>query len=354
MLNRKWTYGSRKGSARTLTFLKAIALAGAIILGTFAPMDAHAGPILFDISYSGVGWDASSMGALQYAANIWGGLLSSNYAGETINIDAIFDITLPAGALAGGQPVRAEFEPSLKDTMPMAEYFFFPEATANHLTLGDLHPGESEIQIKYSPTASWYYGVDGNPGAAQYDFVTISLHEIAHGLGLTSGLSDTMLYPFTIPSGPCAGCGTGWYYDTYVFNNNPNNPKPAENPLGYIFPVSVTSDQRLALVTDPFHLAFGGAFAFEANADTFPILYSPPAFIEGSSVSHLSEATYPLDLMVPHATLGGSNHAPSALDLAMLKDVGWIPPAIPEPGSLLLLGTGTGILFLAAYRRRRK
>ena len=101
---------------------------------------------------------------------------------------------------------------------------------------------------------------------------------------------------------------------------------------------------RLALVTDPPNLVFGGSFAKEANGGVdFPVLYSPPTFMEGSSVSHLSENPvygYPGDLMVPHATLGGYNHIQVQLDLAMLKDVGWISPEIPrvpEPCSLLLL-----------------
>ena len=321
--------------------LKFAVLAGTALLIILAGTNAIADPITFNITTSGSGWNTDSIGALQYAANIWGGLLSNSYAGETINIHAIFDNTLPVGALAGGSPVRAEY-----DGVPGAVNFYYPSATANHLALGDLHPGESEIEIKFSTSANWYYDTS-NPasiGDTQYDFATISLHEIAHGLGFTSALTESMLYPFQLPdSSPCAGCWTGWYFDARVYNQ-------AEGQF------VISSSDRLALVTDPSNLVFTGGYAQAVNGGVYPTLYSPPDFVLGSSISHLSENPdygYPGDLMNPHAILGGYNHQPSFLDLAILRDIGWTV-AVPEPSSLLLLFSGAGILFFGKYGRRRK
>ena len=34
-----------------------------------------------------------------------------------------------------------------------------------------------------SSSEDWYFGLDGRPGEDQFDFVSVVLHEIGHGLG---------------------------------------------------------------------------------------------------------------------------------------------------------------------------
>jgi hypothetical protein len=361
--------------------LKIFVLAGVAIFIALAGISAQAEPIIFQANFQGNAWTDASRGAFQYAADIWGGLLSANYAGETITIDAYFD-TLDGGKLASTQPIRAISGTLIPNASSLYNYnnYYFPSATANHIAGTDLedpedptHNEESEIKITFSPlsgTTQWWYETDNpppppGPGSdAYYDFATIALHEIAHGLGLVSALTQEMLYPFPIPD---TEWWTGWYYDMYVFNNRPDHFDLDGNALPAGFPISVPQADRLALVTDPGYLIFGGVYAKQQNSGVFPVLYSPPlpslgdpdapGFVAGSSVSHLSEVYHAGDLMNPRAQLNAVNHLPSDLDLAMLKDVGWIsvaPPEIPEPNSLLLLATGTGALFFASYRRNRK
>ena len=81
---------------------KATAAAVVVFVIALTGINAQADPIIFDINYTGSEWTDESKDALQYAADIWGSLLTSNYPGETITIEAIFDSSLPAGALAGG------------------------------------------------------------------------------------------------------------------------------------------------------------------------------------------------------------------------------------------------------------
>ena len=41
-----------------------------------------------------------------------------------------------------------------------------------------------------SDSEDWYYGLDGNPGEDQFDFVSVVLHEIGHGLGFFASFRD--------------------------------------------------------------------------------------------------------------------------------------------------------------------
>src|SRR5262249_19743169 len=82
---------------------------------------------------------------------------------------------------------------------------FFPgpefSATWYHVALadkragGELIPGQSHIRARFNSSigvvagcltgSDWYYGLDNNHSASQFDLVTVLLHEFAHGLGFS-------------------------------------------------------------------------------------------------------------------------------------------------------------------------
>lgn len=81
----------------------------------------------------------------------------------------------------------------------------YPIALANKLAGKDLDASSSDIQIKFNgnlgkPTClagqSWYYGFDGNEGSTGTDLFAVTLHEIAHGLGM-AGPSGAIFDAFT-------------------------------------------------------------------------------------------------------------------------------------------------------------
>ncbi|MCA9422141.1 MAG: hypothetical protein KC592_14050 [Nitrospira sp.] len=117
--------------------------------------------------------------AFEYAANILAQVLVSTV---DIRVDARID-SLGTGILgsAGPNTVHRNFF-----NAPMANTWYV-QSLANKLAEQDLDPTTSDINATFSANfTNWYFGLDGNPPAGQFDFVTVVLHEIIHGLGFFS------------------------------------------------------------------------------------------------------------------------------------------------------------------------
>jgi hypothetical protein len=132
--------------------------------------------------------------ALQYAADIWGTLIDSN-------VEILVDVSmraLPCGATTG---VLAQNGPKNLlmnfDNAPQQDVWY-PVALANKFAGRNLTPGVSDMAGEFNldldnavclGEVGWYYGLDGNHGS-NIDMVTVALHELAHGLGV-SGSYDS-------------------------------------------------------------------------------------------------------------------------------------------------------------------
>ncbi len=60
---------------------------------------------------------------------------------------------------------------------------------ANAPTGWDIDPCIFDMHITHNTTFNWYFGTNATPPSSQHDFVSVVLHEIAHGLDF-SGLMD--------------------------------------------------------------------------------------------------------------------------------------------------------------------
>lgn len=134
----------------------------------------------------GVTRGAQRFNVFQYAANIWGSILTSDV---TITIEANFDpqfCTATSAVLGSAGPNTVEIDfagAELADTWYVA-------ALANAMAGVDLD-GANDIGITFNSdvdnafclgTRSWYYGYDGNEGT-DVELLPVVLHEVAHGLG---------------------------------------------------------------------------------------------------------------------------------------------------------------------------
>ncbi len=210
-----------------------------------------------------------------------------------------------------------------------------------------------DTQISYDVDAAsygWNFGA-GAPGVNEIDFRSVVTHEIGHSIGFY----DTY-YPLPYDdwgntwgtdADPYAWAGyeglTAW--DQNLVDDGGNRPEID----------SKGTPGNFGQTDDPVY--WDGAEAVTYYGDQVPI-YAPKPFQSGSSLAHLDGslvegAGFPAPLMGPFITLGEMNRAPTDLEWAMMRDMGWQVGQVPEPSSWVML-TGLAAISLLWRRARRK
>jgi hypothetical protein len=136
------------------------------------------------------------LNAFQFAADIWGSILSSD---ADIYILSSFD-PLPCSATGGTLGAAGALEVWTNSPGVEVPDVWYHVALANKLAGGDLSPdpfGEDIIAFFNADldnafclgASGWYYGLDNNHGG-DIDLVTVLLHEFGHGLGFANFASE--------------------------------------------------------------------------------------------------------------------------------------------------------------------
>jgi hypothetical protein len=254
-------------------------------------------------------WPAGSQAAFQYAANLWGTLLNSTVP---IKIDACW-ASLGEGVL--GHSATDSFYRNFAGA-PQSNTWY-SVALANALSGADRNGNTAEMHIAYSSSSSftWYFGADGNPPMSQYDFVSVVLHEIAHGLNFAGSMQ--------VSGGVGSwGGGTGYpvIYDRFAENGSIQaliNTSLFPNP----------STQLAAQLTSN-NIYFNGTYAKAANGNSRVKLYAPSTWRPGSSYAHLDEMFNGTAnaLMTYSLNNGEAVHDPGPIPCGILRDLGWQNP----------------------------
>jgi len=207
---------------------------------------------------------------------------------------------------------------------------WYPIALAEKFEGADLYSASGyDIEANFnSDFSSWYLGTDGFPPVDKWDFVSVVLHEIGHGLGFSGSMivdSDTCdpsnleCYCSATTSGlACWGYRTGFpmVYDLFTVDssglslidtNNFGNP---------------SSELKAALLGQVY---FTGTNAVSANGLADVPLYSPDTWEWGSSYVHLDESyNGTANALMTYALYNGEvQHDPGPVTLGIFKDIGW-------------------------------
>jgi hypothetical protein len=245
--------------------------------------------------------------AFEYAAGIWAGRLRGE---GTIDIVAVFELDF-SGFLAAAGPIYFDADFS---GAPLANTWY-TGAQVIALTGSDPAPSEPEIVVFCNSLwddepllPSFYYGLDARPPQNTYDFVTIILHELAHGLGFLDTIDED---------------NGGW-----LLENMPDIYSRQLTYRGVGNIDSLTNNQRLTALTSDSLYWKGLTVVGERGAQVQ--MYAPSNFSPGSSISHWDQDNSPDLLMEP-----AYNRAAHDLDLTdeALEDLGYEtgPPPTPTP-----------------------
>jgi hypothetical protein len=271
---------------------------------------------IFEVTYIGFESFPQAKTAYEYAISIWASLLTSNVP---IRVYAIFQ-SLDSNILG------------IEDSKEVWDGFYnqihantyYPIALAQMLHGERISTGSPyDIKTTFnSDFRSWYFGTDGLVPKGKYDFVSVVVHELCHGLGFWCSMNIT-------DSLGGWGLNKGYgvkpvIFDHFIFNGY--NQKLIDTVL--FFNPSIDLANQL----QGNDIYFNGLNAIFKNNGLKPKLYAPMKWVDGTSISHLDENTYPAgnqnSLMTPLLAGAESIHSPGPLILGILKDLGW---KIDEP-----------------------
>ncbi len=265
------------------------------------------------IDYIGT-WDPQAQAAFEYAVGIWEGLIVSPVQ---IVVEAEWSASLPPGALGGAGPY--DYYRGFSGA-PQANTWY-PVALANKLHGSDLALADPDINAAFNSTfPNWYFGTDGNPAVTQYDFSSVVLHELCHGLGFAGSMQ-------VVTGVGSWGFATGY---PFIYDRFTQNGAAISLLQGFPNPSSALAAQLTSN-----DVWFDGTNANAANGGQRVKLYAPASWRQGSSYSHLDEIFNgsPNALMTYSINNGEANHNPGPVTLGMFMDTGWTstpgPPATP-------------------------
>jgi len=182
--------------------------------------------------------------------------------------------------------------------------FKYPRELLNQLSSNKTYSGEN-IVIAFNSKKDWCFSSTQEPSATQQDLITVALHELSHGLGLSSSFTKNNE---TKP----------YIYDKYLVDNIEN--------YNYIVDTNyypTKADQTAALTSNS--LYYAGPNVLKDN-DYTPIKLHAPEKLTSASVVHVDRQyhdDHDGELLIAGTSYGKSTRFFGNYIVNMLKDMGW-------------------------------
>ncbi|MEN8115780.1 MAG: T9SS type A sorting domain-containing protein [Bacteroidota bacterium] len=186
---------------------------------------------------------------------------------------------------------------------------YYPVALVDKLSGADTNPSEPDIVCTFNSNAEWFFGTNGDTPGSKYDFVSVAMHEIIHGLGFSGFL--------TVENGKGSFNNSAHLpsiYDVYVFNTS--NLQLADKNQFTSPSVKLKNE-----------LESNGLLLKGADGSDKEKIYAPSNWNNGTSVYHYPESAFQDGdadaLMTPFVCKGEAIHYPGEKTLELLAEFGW-------------------------------
>ena len=290
----------------------------------------------FEVTYTD--FTPLAQAAFQRAVDIWADHLTSSVP---INVSASFEDLSDLGerVLGGAGPALVVASDGSAEGATV-----FPIALAEALTDTTFNANRADISARFnSEFDRFYFGTDGQTPADRFDFVTVVLHELGHGLGfIGSGDVDDGDDDPECRGTEGEGCwgfyqtaegvqDTGWplVFDRFLEDGSGVSlldetayPNPSVR-LGDLLQSGPDADDRFDSDRDLFVDAPAVTAVYGAPAP----VWAPAAFEFGSSFSHWDEVLVTRGtsaaLMTPAIGRGEAYQDPGSITCAFFQDMGW-------------------------------
>ena len=253
----------------------------------------------FNVTYTG--FSTAARTAFQRAVNIWAGRVTS---AVPITISAQFQ---PLGANVLGQAGPNFIWRDFSGARVAGTWYV--DALANKLHGSQLN-GQPDIIAQFNSSFTiWHFG-SGPAPAGKYDFTSVVLHEIGHGLGFLGFGSVSS------GRGTVRAIGLPSIYDRFT-----------ENAAGKTMLSFADNFTTLAGQLQGGNVYFDSAAVRAVNGNKRARLFAPTPFRPGSSYSHFNEAAFPRgnvnSLMTPILGQAETIRSPGPLAMAVFRTLGW-------------------------------
>ena len=292
------------------------------------------GGATFEINYlsncGGEEWPAEAIEAFDYATELWGSHLNS---AVPISINATWR-SLGENTLGSAGPTTI-FALTGGGVFPNT---FYTIAQVNALLGSDVKDQDnvsatSDINVNIScDRDNWYFGTDAITPPGQFDFVTVLLHEIGHGIGFlgsVTGNNNAQTADWGIVT-QGSGERLPLVYDQFALDGLFDNLIDEE-----VYPLNQPNETSRELYRAVTGRVGDGVF-FDGMEGEFSLnnlrdpLWAPNSFQAGSSYSHLNQFFFNTDgqygnsaLMRPQIPTALAIHSPGPVFCGMLKDMQW-------------------------------
>lgn len=262
-----------------------------------------------DIQVDYIGFTEEARTAFAYAVSIWASIIESDMP---IRMEAVWSGSLDDNVLGSCGPET--YYSNFKDA-PFRDRYY-PVAIAEKIAKKELNGASRyDMEANFNKNIEWYFGTDLNCPDTLYDFVSVVLHEIGHGLGFTG---------FFFVDENVGGYGFYEYGDATSFDLLVQKGINGTQLVDTSFYENVSNQMKRAL--ESLSLYANSPIANKRNNGVNPRLFAPISFDGGSSVYHLNDATYDDSdnaLMTHAAGKDEAIHDPGPITRGIMDDIGW-------------------------------